>query len=377
MAKVVLSGYYGFGNLGDEAILYSMVQSLKNLDPNLEIVVLSHDPAGTEKTLPVKAINRWKALEIVKALRQADLLISGGGSLFQDTTSAQSLLYYLGILELARVLGRPRMVYAQGIGPLERSWARYLTAKVLDRVQLITLRDSPSHVLLQELGVRRPEVKVTADPVLGLKVSDFNLEVGREKLLRLGLEVGCKPLAGFSLRYWPLSEAALQSLAQAADYLIDQGFEVLFLPFHFPRDVEALWQVQRLMDRPATVIKEKLSLEDVLGIISSLKLLVGMRLHALILAAVLGVPFIGLSYDPKVEAFCRQVEGPWIALSFLGCEDLVDIFKRILYELPSIREGLQQAVDELRPLAHSNAVLALKLLKGKTTEEDSKHGKRD
>ncbi|MCG0277423.1 MAG: polysaccharide pyruvyl transferase CsaB [Thermanaeromonas sp.] len=368
MAKVVISGYYGFGNLGDEAILYSMVQSLKNLDPGLEIVVLSHDPAGTEKILPVKAVDRWRLPEVVRTLRRADLLISGGGSLFQDTTSARSLLYYLGILELARVLGRPRMVYAQGLGPLKRSWARYLTAKVLNRVQLITLRDSQSHALLQELGVRQPEVKVTADPVLGLKVGDFNPEAGRGKLLRLGLKVGSKPLAGFSLRLWPLPEAALYALARAADYLIDQGFEVLFLPFHFPRDVEACWQVQRLMEHPAAVIKEKLSLEDVVGIIGSLDLLVGMRLHALILAAVLGVPFVGLSYDPKVEAFCRQVEGPWIGLNLLGCEDLVAIFKRVLYDLPSLRESLRQAVDELRPLAQSNAVLALKLLYGETVQ---------
>ncbi|SMB91385.1 polysaccharide pyruvyl transferase CsaB [Thermanaeromonas toyohensis ToBE] len=374
MARVVLSGYYGFGNLGDEAILYSMVQALKSLEPELEILVLSHDPAGTERFLPVKAVNRWRLLEVAWALRRSDLLISGGGSLFQDTTSPRSLLYYLGILELARVLGRPRMVYAQGLGPLKRSWARYLTAKVLDRVQLITLRDSNSHVLLRELGVQHPEVKVTADPVLGLKVSAFNLGAGREKLLRLGFKAGVKPLAGFFLRYWLLPEGALEALARAADYLVDQGWGVLFLPLHFPRDVEACWQVQRLMNRPATVVKEKLTLEDAVGIISSLDFLVGMRLHALILGAVLEVPFIGLSYDPKVEAFCRQVEQPYLPLNFLHYEDLIFIFKRVLYELPSIREGLRRAVEELRPLAQSNAVLALKLLGGEKYRVGSQHG---
>lgn len=377
MARVVLSGYYGFGNLGDEAILYSMVQSLKTLAPNLEILVLSHDPVGTERSLSVEAVDRWKLLEVARALRRADLLISGGGSLFQDVTSPQSLLYYLGILELARILGRPRMVYAQGLGPLKRSWARYITAKVLNHVQLITLRDSHSHALLRELGVLRPEVKVTADPVLGLEVGAFNREVGQEKLLRLGLKVGVKPLAGFSLRYWSFPESTLKALAQAADYLVDQGFEVLFLPFHFPRDVEACWQVQRLMERPATVVKEKLTLEDVVGIISSLDFLVGMRLHALILGAVLEVPFIGLSYDPKVEAFCRQVEGPWLALNFLQYEDLILIFKHVWHELSSIREGLRRSVKELRLLAQSNAVLALNLLGGERYKVGSKHGQSD
>lgn len=364
MVQVLFSGYYGFGNAGDEAILYSMVQTFRALAPEVEIAVLSHDPAATEKWLSVKAVNRWRPGEVVQAIRRADLFISGGGSLLQDVTGPRSLLYYLGVLETARLLRRPRMIYAQGMGPLQRDWARRLTAKVLDRVQLITLRDSYSRAFLQGLGVRRPVIKVTADPVLGMDMSSFDLQVGQKKLCQLGLEENRKPLAGMSVRFGPFLEGAAEALARMADELVSQGWEVVFLPFHFPRDVEAGYQVQRLMQAPSVLIKERLTLEELVGIISCLDLLVGMRLHALILAAVLRVPFLGLSYDPKVEAFCRQVDQPWVGLNFLDFQEMWSKVKKMIYELPYLKENIERTVAELRPLARCNAELALRLLWG-------------
>lgn len=364
MARVLLSGYYGFSNAGDEAILYSIVQAFKALAPDLEIIVLSHDPCATEKWLPVTAVNRWRPGEVARALRRADLFISGGGSLFQDVTGAKSLLYYLGVLEMARILGRPRMIYAQGLGPLQRNWARRLTARALDCVQLITLRDSYSRAFLQSLGVQRPVIKVTADPVLGMDIGSLDLKAGRNKLLQLGLEEGRRPMAGIALRSWPHVEGVIEALARVGDELVGQGWEVVFLPFHFPRDVDACYQVQRLMQAPAAIIKEKLTLEELAGIISCLDLLLGMRLHALILAAVFKVPFLGLSYDPKVEAFCRQVDQPWVGLNFPDFDQLWSKIKKMIYELPYLKENIQRAVAELRPLARCNAELALKLLFG-------------
>ncbi|SMB88453.1 Polysaccharide pyruvyl transferase [Desulfonispora thiosulfatigenes DSM 11270] len=87
MKKVILSGYYGFNNAGDEAVLYSIIAALRGLDENLEITVLSNNPEHTIKAYQVKAINRWKVKEIYPAIKEADLVISGGGSLLQDVTS--------------------------------------------------------------------------------------------------------------------------------------------------------------------------------------------------------------------------------------------------------------------------------------------------
>lgn len=91
---IVLSGYYGFNNIGDEAILYSIIQSLRRLEPEIDITVLSNNPEVTESLYQTKAVNRWNPAEILLALKQADGLISGGGSLFQDETGFKSVAYY-------------------------------------------------------------------------------------------------------------------------------------------------------------------------------------------------------------------------------------------------------------------------------------------
>ena len=105
MSKIIISGYYGFNNAGDEAVLYSIINSLRKSNPEVGITVLSNKPELTAKAYNVEAVNRWKYLEIARAIRKSDLLISGGGSLLQDVTSKNGILYYLGIILMARMLG--------------------------------------------------------------------------------------------------------------------------------------------------------------------------------------------------------------------------------------------------------------------------------
>ena len=118
--KVLISGYYGFYNIGDEAILKSIIEALRNEDPNIDIVVLSNDVEYTKNTYKVNAINRWKLNDIYKELLKCDGFISGGGSLFQDVTSSRSILYYTSIIWLAKFAKKPIFIYAQGIGPIDK-----------------------------------------------------------------------------------------------------------------------------------------------------------------------------------------------------------------------------------------------------------------
>src|SRR5699024_6237709 len=111
--KVVLFGYYGFGNTGDEAILAAIIKSLQKLKENIKITVLSNNPSQTKQDYQVNAVNRWEFFQIKQAIKNADGVISGGGSLFQDITSKKSLLYYLFILKLAHYYDKPSFIYAQ------------------------------------------------------------------------------------------------------------------------------------------------------------------------------------------------------------------------------------------------------------------------
>ena len=99
---VLISGYYGFGNLGDEAILESIIRELEKSVSKDKIVVLSNDPEKHRKTYGVAAVTRWKLASLLKLLPKAKLFISGGGGLFQDTNSPGSTIYYGGQIALAR-----------------------------------------------------------------------------------------------------------------------------------------------------------------------------------------------------------------------------------------------------------------------------------
>src|SRR5262245_29656484 len=121
---LLFSGYYGFGNAGDEAVLQASVGLLRARRPEVAVGAVSADPVGTAEAYGIRAWHRMRPREVVAALRATELLLSGGGSLLQDRTSLRSLLYYLGILQLALAMKRRVMIFAQGIGPLRRPAAR-------------------------------------------------------------------------------------------------------------------------------------------------------------------------------------------------------------------------------------------------------------
>lgn len=175
--RVLLSGYYGFDNAGDDAVLFAIIQALREVLPDIEITVLSNQPEKTAEQFGVRAVDRWSKGGLLKAVKNCDVLISGGGSLLQDVTSKNGILYYLGIIKLAQVLRKKVMIYAQGIGPIAEPRNRSLTAKILNRVQVITVRDLDSRNALMEMGVYR-EVLVCVDPVLGVRAEQIDAQQG-------------------------------------------------------------------------------------------------------------------------------------------------------------------------------------------------------
>ena len=95
MSKILISGYYGFANAGDEAMLTAIIESLRQVEKNVELTVLSGNPEDTAAKHQVCSVYRFNPLGIIRAMKDSELIISGGGSLLQDVTSKRSLLYYL------------------------------------------------------------------------------------------------------------------------------------------------------------------------------------------------------------------------------------------------------------------------------------------
>ena len=132
MVNILISGYYGFDNIGDESILRTLVSSLREHIPDCSLTVLSHNPASTREKYGVEAVDRMSPMAILRAVKQCDMLISGGGSLLQDVTSSKSLHYYLSIIRCAEFFHKKVFIYSQGIGPIDRPGNRRAAAAALN-----------------------------------------------------------------------------------------------------------------------------------------------------------------------------------------------------------------------------------------------------
>jgi polysaccharide pyruvyl transferase CsaB len=309
--KVALSGYYGFQNIGDEAILYSIIQALK-LQTDCDITVFSNNPEQTSKTYGVKALDRWNFMKLFNGLKNNEILISGGGSLLQDVTGLRSLLYYLGVIYFAKLLRKKVFFYAQGIGPINTSIGQHIMKWVGNKVDLISVRDESSKKILEKMGVTKPEIRLTVDPVIGINKEQIDIEPGMKVLKEAGISTNEVPVIGVSVREWHNPDNYKKVIALVCDKLIEEGYKVMFIPFHFPGDIAPSRETIKFMKYAdkAILLKNQVNVEEMFGILSCLHLLIGMRLHSLIMAAVMGVPIVGISYDPKVDAFMKGTYQP-------------------------------------------------------------------
>jgi polysaccharide pyruvyl transferase CsaB len=306
---IVISGYYGFRNSGDEAVLQSILFALRKqseaLGVTIEPVVLSIDPEWTSATYGVKSVHRMKLGEVRRALSESSGLISGGGSLLQDVTGTKSIPYYLGVIKLAQWLGKPTFIYGQGIGPVNRKVFHPLIKSVFRKCAYVSVRDEQSRDLLQSMGLPGEKIDIVPDPVMGLSLPE---EAGSEGQSSL-------PVVGISVRFWEGDRRELKAIAEGLRKAsAAQPLHLRFLPFHLPSDNEASRYIMELLGDDISRNGGTISIcEDVVHPLDMLRevercdVLIGMRLHSLIYAAGRRVPLIGVSYDPKIDSFLERI----------------------------------------------------------------------
>ncbi|MHB1127160.1 MAG: polysaccharide pyruvyl transferase CsaB [Bacillota bacterium] len=372
MKRLVISGFYGGRNTGDEAILAAMLAALRQAIPGADITVLSLNPQDTARNFGVCSVYRgWRRQlwEKFRLLRQADLLISGGGGLLQDTYPtgiiSGPLPYYLLVVALTKILGTPVMFYAQGVGPINTRYGRWLTRLIANRVDLITVRDEHSLAVLREVGVNRPPARVTADPVLA-----FDAEPP-ERIREIREAEGIspdRPLLGISVRPWFEQRDYMVGVAGAADYMIEKyRCQVVFIPMEHRHDYSFSQEVREMMKGKdqALVVGHDYLPGEYMGLIGEMDLVLGMRLHSLIFAANMGVPMAGLVYDPKVQAFLERLGrgGNSCTVEDAGKEVLSGLLEETWLQREKISGELAPHVSLLRQLALENAALAADMIK--------------
>jgi polysaccharide pyruvyl transferase CsaB len=370
MTRILISGYYGYGNLGDEAILAATADMFRAKAPDIDVVALSADPAGTERLHGVHALPRWGVGPLWQGLRQADLFLQGGGGLYQDVTSWRSPLYYAGQLVAARLAGTPAMIWAQGVGPLHGQALRSVVGMALGGVKLATVRDAESVAELGRLGMSANRIRLTADPVLALQPA--LPERADELLVHAGLEPR-RPFMAIAIRPWKSwYERQLKSFtAVIAQIAAQEGVQVLVVPFQYTVDRYLSDETSYCIGcRPGKaaprvgVLHTPVTAQEMMALLGRAQFLIGMRLHSLIMAAAMGVPAIGLVYDPKVGAFSQLAGYPAIPSVTTLSEG--DTWQRALRQAwdsqDAQRRYLAQQIPVLQEAAWANVDAALQLL---------------
>ncbi len=287
--KVLLCGYYGMGNLGDELLASASIVLLEKCGvARDEIAMLSGDPEASARDFKVSAIDRWNIKEVFGALAGSESLLLGGGGIFQDSSSFLSPWYYWLIVRAAKFLGCRVWAAGQSIGPLSR-WINHLLARDAFRCcSSVIVRDKHSEaflsgrcVLSDDLALALPEEKAAATPrpdylLVNFRRTGIGLEYkAAEALNNSALPAGCK-VAGIALdkNDADLMETMVREKALALDDLFlasASGYSEIF-----SRGTAAF----------------------------------GMRLHFGVLCLKAGIPCCLVPYDPKVSDFARRWGGP-------------------------------------------------------------------
>ncbi len=344
---LVIAGYYGFGNWGDEAVLAVLIRHLRQTLPTAQLIVLSNDPLQTVQLHGTDVINRWNIFEIRRALSRACGFILGPGGLLQDATSTRSLLYYVGLLRWAQRYNLRTYLIGQGIGPLSSRRSERWVAQTLQRAQLVLVRDRVSYQWALAQGAR---VLLGEDLAVlyGLPPAPSFVRQGGSRSVGLSLRPGLAPENIAVLR------RALRALAQ--------DFELLFLPFQADQDQAVLKELAL----PIPLVEAHRP-DDLLRAIQSVDVVLGMRLHSLVFALLCAVPFCALSYDPKIESFVRRVEeacaySGWGAAQALDESALVQQILDLYDQRSDLRERLHRARTILQTAAQRSFDEAMRVI---------------
>jgi polysaccharide pyruvyl transferase CsaB len=371
-------------NLGDHAIVQGMCQELRAASPGLEISVLSRDPARAERDFGARALRPgWRGgLAVWKAAARADLVLCGGGGLFQDDDSLAKMPYWAVRVALARILAGRVVGYALGVGPLRAASSRLFARLAFACMEKVSVRDRRAQEVAQALTTK--SVHLLPDPALVLRPVDAG--AARAWLTAQGVPLDGRPLIGVATRRWfpprtrviphrltsrlPLpdphesaqGEALTALLAQVLDRIVERsGAHVVFLPTYNARseaDDRVCEQVKARMTSPEAQV---LLIDDAplyKAVCGQLSVVLGGRMHPTILAASAGTPVVGLAYNQKFDGFFELIGAADRVLdvaSFVASQrtgDLEAMVEAALRDGPAQRERIAELVCTISGFTH-------------------------
>lgn len=322
---VVLHGGYGKRNLGDDAILHVLLGQLREAMSGAQIIVLCHGPEWVRREHGAEA-HHFASVSAWRAILAADFYLIGGGGIINRINVYSGWRRgrwldpkgkFLFLAALAAGAHGARVVFhAIGATSVPDPVVGWLAQVALRRADAVSVRDPLSRQVLAGLGVRR-EIRLVPDPAALLEPAAP--EVARAILRREGLDPDGR-LIGLNLR--PVGEPdadnaqTAATAARLADWLAERhGCRVCFLPFgrHPTKAVEDDTTLAREIERRVRrrdsfhILAHPCSPPEMKAILGEMDFCLLERLHAAILAAGAGTPFLAVSYDDKVSQFMQAI----------------------------------------------------------------------
>lgn len=356
LANLLVAGYFGCGNLGDDAILAGFTEGVGSW--NVDLTVMSGFPEETFRVYGVRAIPRKDFKTIQAAIEACDALVFPGGSIFQDVTSVKSAGYYANLVSRAKSAKKKVVLLGQGVGPLNSFFGKRFAVSAFNDAETVVVRDPGSAQLLKDLGVKRP-VQVAADMA-------FLMRPPTEHQDSASFAVGDMKTIGIAPRPWGKeTKNIIKLFGELARMMYQSNLMPVLIEMDQSHDRDLITEIGKTQGGKVPDLRRLSSPMQVQERIARMECVIGMRLHAGILAASTGVPPFMISYDPKVNAFSKLMGmPPPPSIVGLTATRLFDSFMSFLKDAERNKKVVAQKREEQRKLAEMNIEALQTCLKG-------------
>jgi polysaccharide pyruvyl transferase CsaB len=357
-------------NSGDEAILIGTLQLLKNLDSIQSLTIITGDYSRTVEQFPnYDLVNRNNIIEYIKGIKNIDVFFWGGGHLIQNTSSKLFLLYQLLLVEVAIISKKKVIGFCLGAERINGKFWQWLTKLVLDKFDLISVRDDYSLSILRDMGLQTPLI-LSVDPAVMLEPAVQNQKTRGENQ---------KPYVIISPRKWfdygssflPVKFQrkiknqenrdylhSIEVLADISDWIVENlGYEIFFISMYIENEQNDNNVAKRIFKsmknkNMAHIIDSQLQPLELMNFISESEFLIGMRMHSTILAACANVPIIGLYYQHKGKSFFESldIDDLLIPIEEINQEELILIIKKVIANRHQILRKMKTNLLEQKEL---------------------------
>lgn len=310
--RVVLIGYYGKGNIGDDAILMQFLDEYHRINPMGHAVVLTHDTVDTSTRFNCSAVYIKDIKAVMKEVRKSKALIFGGGGQTLDRTDA--LLFSFFLVLFTKLTRGKVMTYAIGVEKPHKTFNKVLAKHMYNfLIDMIIVRDEESHNFLRDIGVTK-DISITADPVYGLKPNSEESVAVQAVHQTLKEFKDDHPLLAMNFVYAndnPKYQKIKIYYGEIVQYCINKGYKVLLISMS-PKegDIDLINKIMAEVNSKddVYVLTDIKDPKELINLLQEADAVIAMRFHLLIFGVIQGKPLASIVRSPKVKSLMKSLE---------------------------------------------------------------------